>query len=156
MDGSNLQALQGYIVVSVVLGCNVIGYLIKHYIPKINKKYIPLIMLFCGILINVIITLSNGAPIDAIVIISGAVSGLASTGTYEAATGSLGLHKVLGGIFAKKEENEDEEPETEESEEASEEDSSESEVSEEGENTSEEVEESEESEEASEESGDED
>ena len=140
MDGNNLQELQGYIVVSVVLGCNIIGYLIKHYIPKINKKYIPLIMLLCGIVINVIITLSNGAPIDAIVIISGAVSGLASTGTYEAATGSLGLHKVLAGIFAKKEEEEEnEEPETEESEEESSEDSSESESTEEGEDSGEEV-----------------
>ena len=139
MDGNNLQALQGYIVVSVVLGCNIIGYLIKHYIPKINKKYIPLIMLLCGIVINVIITLSNGAPIDAIVIISGAVSGLASTGTYEAATGSLGLHKVLAGIFAKKEEEENEEPETEEPEEESSEDSSESESTEDEEDSGEEV-----------------
>jgi hypothetical protein len=139
MDGNNLQELQGYIVVSVVLGCNIIGYLIKHYIPKINKKYIPLIMLLCGIVINVIITLSNGAPIDAIVIISGAVSGLASTGTYEAATGSLGLHKVLAGIFAKKEEEENEEPETEKSKEASEEEVTDEGSSKEGEDSSEEV-----------------
>ena len=138
MTTPETEVLSSYIVVSVVLACNVIGYIIKHYIQKINKKYIPLIMMVCGVIINIIIAVAGGQPIDVVTIISGAVSGLASTGTYEAATGSLGLHKAFTALFAKKEE-ENEEPTEEESEEVSEEEATDSEGSEESEDSSEEV-----------------
>lgn len=66
----------------VVLGiCLCVGYVIKNYIKKFNNQYIPPTMLALGTLINVLINLPN---INATIILGGMISGLASTGLYEA------------------------------------------------------------------------
>lgn len=65
----------------IVLGiCLCVGYVIKNSLDFIPNKYIPLIMFTLGTIINVLINL-NG--INAEVILSGMISGLASTGLYE-------------------------------------------------------------------------
>ena len=65
----------------VTLGiCLCIGFVIKKSITSIPNKYIPLIMLSIGTLINVV---SNYQSIDSKVILAGMISGLASTGLYE-------------------------------------------------------------------------
>jgi O-antigen/teichoic acid export membrane protein len=66
----------------VTLGvCLCIGYVIKTSLNFIQNKYIPLIMLILGTIINVIANMPN---INLIVILGGMISGLASTGLYEA------------------------------------------------------------------------
>lgn len=66
----------------VTLGiCLCIGYALKYSIKKFNNQYIPIVMLTIGTLINVLINLPN---INAAVILGGMISGLASTGLYEA------------------------------------------------------------------------
>lgn len=66
----------------VVLGiCLCLGYVIKTSIPLINNQYIPLIMLWVGTLCNVLVNIPN---INATIILGGMISGLASTGLYEA------------------------------------------------------------------------
>ncbi|MBU5331870.1 phage holin family protein [Anaerocolumna aminovalerica] len=66
----------------VVLGiCLCLGYVIKTSIPLINNQYIPLIMLGVGTLCNVLVNIPN---INATIILGGMISGLASTGLYEA------------------------------------------------------------------------
>ncbi|MDF2950773.1 MAG: holin [Anaerocolumna sp.] len=66
----------------VVLGiCLCLGYVIKTSLDIINNKYIPAIMLFLGTGINCII---NAPNINAAVVLGGMISGLASTGLYEA------------------------------------------------------------------------
>jgi len=66
----------------LVLGiCLCVGYVIKTSLNFINNKYIPAIMLILGVLINVII---NIPLINGQIILSGMISGLASTGFYEA------------------------------------------------------------------------
>lgn len=66
----------------VVLGiCLCLGYAIKEGLDFINNKYIPLIMLTVGTGINVLMNLPN---INAMVVLGGMISGLASTGLYEA------------------------------------------------------------------------
>ena len=66
----------------VVLGiCLCIGYVIKTSLDFIPNKYIPAIMLLLGMLINAVI---NWQHISMMVILGGMISGLASTGLYEA------------------------------------------------------------------------
>lgn len=66
----------------ITLGiCLCVGYVIKTSITIIPNKYIPLIMLVLGTVISVLSNLDN---ISASVILQGMVSGLASTGLYEA------------------------------------------------------------------------
>jgi len=66
----------------VTLGiCLCLGYALKNSIKGFNNQYIPITMLTAGTLINVLTNLPN---INAAVILGGMISGLASTGLYEA------------------------------------------------------------------------
>ena len=76
----DLSVLTQYISVVVVGICLCVGYVIKNSLDFIPNKYIPLIMLVLGLAINVLMNL-NG--INAEVILTGMLSGLASTGMYE-------------------------------------------------------------------------
>lgn len=68
-------------IVPITLGlCLVIGYIIKTAIPKIDNKYIPLIVGVLGLAINVWVNKSFNPEIA----LGGLMSGLASTGLYEA------------------------------------------------------------------------
>lgn len=77
----DLTFLTDYLVLVVVGICLCVGYVIKTSISFIPNKYIPLIMLVLGTIINILINIHN---ISAEVILGGMVSGLASTGLYEA------------------------------------------------------------------------
>lgn len=77
----DLTFLNGYINLVVLGICLCIGYAIKQSLDFINNKYIPVIMLVVGTGINIMINLPN---FNAIIVLSGMVSGLASTGLYEA------------------------------------------------------------------------
>lgn len=76
----DLTILTQYLSVVVVGICLCVGYIIKHSLDFIPNKYIPLIMGVLGLIINVLINLSN---LSAEVILVGLFSGLASTGLYE-------------------------------------------------------------------------
>lgn len=78
----DLSILNEYLVVIVVGICLCVGYVIKHSLDFIPNKYIPLIMLVLGTVINALINLSTG--INASVILGGMLSGLASTGLHQA------------------------------------------------------------------------
>ena len=73
--------LQQYAVFPIAIICFGIGYVIKHYIAKIPNKFIPLILALCGILLNLAF---NSWSITAEIILVGAGSGLAATGSFEA------------------------------------------------------------------------
>lgn len=65
----------------IVIACLIVGYVLKNLYPREEiNKYIPLIVAVLGAAFNVWATLSFGFDI----ILSGAASGLASTGIYEA------------------------------------------------------------------------
>ena len=85
MDLSNLQNL---LMPIVVIGCLCVGYVIKTtpLFAKVANGYIPLIVCVLGAILGVV---SAGFNLDGIVY--GAVSGLASTGLYEA------FKNVIGG-----------------------------------------------------------
>ena len=76
----DLSVLTQYISIVVVGICLCVGYVIKNSLDFIPNKYIPLIMLILGLVINVLMNL-NG--INAEVILTGMLSGLASTGMHE-------------------------------------------------------------------------
>ena len=85
---SILENAQEFIVPIIVIGCLVVGYIIKHT-PVLDKSinaYIPLIVTVLGAVLGVA---TSGLSIESI--IYGAVSGLASTGLHQAFTRVLGL-----------------------------------------------------------------
>lgn len=77
----DLTFLSQYIVLVVLGICLCVGYVIKTSITVIPNKYIPLIMLVLGTIINSLININH---ITADIILAGMISGLASTGLYEA------------------------------------------------------------------------
>ena len=77
----DLTFLTEYLVLVVVGICLCVGYVIKKSITIIPNKYIPLIMAVLGTIVNISMNTNN---ISAEVILAGMLSGLASTGLYEA------------------------------------------------------------------------
>lgn len=76
-----MEFLNNYVVLVVVAICLCVGYVLKNIITtkKVNK-FIPLIMAALGIILNIWINFSVTPEI----LLGGMVSGLASTGMYEA------------------------------------------------------------------------
>ena len=90
----NIDLIGEHVVICVVMACYLIGFIIKNYIPVIKKRFIPLIMLILGMIINLIITIQNGEPIVVMTFVAGGISGLASSGSYELITNSFGLKNL--------------------------------------------------------------
>lgn len=77
----DISFLSNYVNLVVLGICLCIGYAIKTSLDFIDNKYIPLIMLIIGTVINVLLNYRN---INGTVFLEGMISGLASTGLYEA------------------------------------------------------------------------
>lgn len=75
----DISGLINYFDLITVGICLCVGYVIKMSLDFIPNKYIPLIMLILGMILGVS---SNGVSLASV--LSGMVSGLASTGLYEA------------------------------------------------------------------------
>ena len=75
-----MEFLSRYVVIVVLAICLCLGYIIKHSVPFIPNKYIPLIMAVVGIILNVWI---SGWTFTPEILLGGLASGLASTGTFE-------------------------------------------------------------------------
>jgi uncharacterized membrane protein len=75
-----VEFMARYVVVIVLAICLCLGYIIKHSIPFIPNKYIPLIMAVAGTILNVWI---SGWTFTPEILLGGMASGLASTGTHE-------------------------------------------------------------------------
>ena len=72
--------LSDYIVLVVFGICLLVGQIIKTSIPKLDNKYIPLIVGVLGVVINV---WYNGWAFTPEILLGGLASGWASTGAYE-------------------------------------------------------------------------
>lgn len=79
--------ITAYISPIIVLACLCVGYVIKNWVPneKIDK-YIPLIVMVLGIILNF---WTCGWVFTLEIALTGAISGLASTGLYEMFTNLL-------------------------------------------------------------------
>lgn len=75
----DLTFLNDYFVLVIVGICLCVGYVIKTSIPKIDNKYIPLIMGVLGLLLNMWINMAFTPEI----LLGGLFSGLASTGLHQ-------------------------------------------------------------------------
>lgn len=75
----DLNYLSEFCIPLVVGICLCVGYVIKTSMSKIPNSYIPLIMAFLGLVINIWI---NNA-VNPSIILGGLFSGLSSTGLYE-------------------------------------------------------------------------
>ena len=76
----DLSFLSEFINLGILGICLCIGYVIKTSLDFIPNKYIPLIMLILGTILGIVTNL-NDLGIN--VVLTGMVSGLASTGMYE-------------------------------------------------------------------------
>lgn len=66
----------------MILGvCLLLGYVLKTAFVWFNNRYIPLAALSAGTIIAIIVNLQSGINLQ--IILSGMISGLASTGLYE-------------------------------------------------------------------------
>lgn len=76
-----MEILRDYFEIIIIGVCLCVGYIIKNLIPdqKINR-FIPLIMGIIGILLSV---WTNSFAFSPDVLLSGLVSGLASTGMHQ-------------------------------------------------------------------------
>lgn len=75
-----LVFVQQYAVFPIALICYFIGYIIKHFVPKMPNKYIPLILAIVGMLLNLAF---NNFAFTVQILITGAASGLVATGSFE-------------------------------------------------------------------------
>lgn len=83
--------MEAFISPIILIACLAVGYIIKHIVPtdKFNK-YIPVIAGILGVILNIwyigVFTLEAA--------VTGLISGLASTGCYEAFTNIIKKYKI--------------------------------------------------------------
>ena len=75
--------------------CLCVGFALKTAFAGFPNKYIPLAALTMGCIINILISLETG--INAVVVLGGMISGLASTGLYEMLRNLLDKDGSLSG-----------------------------------------------------------
>ena len=83
----DITFLNDYVVLVVVGICLCIGYVLKNSFPKLDNKYIPLIMAILGVVLNVWIT----KEISPDILLAGMISGLSSTGLHQT------FKNIIGG-----------------------------------------------------------
>lgn len=79
----DFAAISEHFVLLVVVGCLLIGYIIKHatFLKWIPNNDIPVLLALVGAVLNIVV---SGLSIESV--IYGAVMGLASTGMHQAFT----------------------------------------------------------------------
>lgn len=96
---ANLNFLAEYMVPVIVGICLCVGYVIKKWVKDVDNKYIPTMCAILGVILALWISGWKGTPA---VLLSGLVSGLASTG----------LHQLFKQLIDKTEEENDAEKES--------------------------------------------
>lgn len=81
----DLTILTQYLNVLIVGICLCVGFVIKKWIKDVDNKYIPTIVAVLGLILSVI---TNGLTLE--YILSGMLSGLASTGLHQAFSQLIG------------------------------------------------------------------
>ena len=74
-----INFLNNYAVPTIIGICLCTGYVIKNSLPSIKNRYIPLIMVTIGIILNIWINKS----ITPDILLAGMFSGLESTGLHQ-------------------------------------------------------------------------
>lgn len=77
----DISFLSEYMIPVIIGLCLCIGYVVKHWVKDVDNKIIPTLCAVLGIAVAIWISWGNITPE---VILSGLVSGLASTGLHQA------------------------------------------------------------------------
>ena len=77
---ANLNFLTEYMVPVIVGICLCVGYVIKKWVKDVDNKYIPTMCAILGVILALWI---SGWKVTPAVLLSGLVSGLASTGLHQ-------------------------------------------------------------------------
>ena len=85
----DITFLNDYVVLVVVGICLCIGYVLKNSFPKLDNKYIPLIMAILGVVLNIWIA----KKITPDILLAGMISGLSSTGLHQTFKNIIGEDK---------------------------------------------------------------
>lgn len=83
----DISFLTEYMVPVIVGLCLCVGYIVKHWVEDVDNKIIPTLCAVLGVLLAVWM---HWGAITPEVILSGAVSGLASTGLHQAVVQMFG------------------------------------------------------------------
>ena len=75
-----MEFLNDYMIPVIVGICLMVGYIVKHWIKDVDNKIIPTLCAVLGVVVAVWINWGNITPE---VVLSGLVSGLASTGLHQ-------------------------------------------------------------------------
>lgn len=75
-----LNYMVQYAVFPIAVICFGVGYLIKHFIPKLPNRFIPLILAVLGLILNLAF---NNFNFTFDIIVTGIASGLVATGSFE-------------------------------------------------------------------------
>ena len=78
---SYMETLNAFVNPVVVCFCLVVGYVIKHLLPNVSNRVIPATVVVVGIIVS--LWMNQWAVITPDIIISGALSGLVSTGMHQ-------------------------------------------------------------------------
>lgn len=81
----DLSVLTQYLNILIVGICLCVGFVIKKWVKDVDNKYIPTIVALLGLILSVV---TNGLSLE--FILSGMLSGLASTGLHQAFTQFIG------------------------------------------------------------------
>ena len=77
----NVEILNTWVNPTIVCLCLVVGYIIKHLLPKVSNRVIPTVVVIVGIVTA--LWINQWGIITPDIILSGALSGLASTGLHQ-------------------------------------------------------------------------
>ena len=84
----DLSVLTQYLDVLIVGICLCAGFIVKKWVKDVDNKYIPTIVAILGLVLKIVFYFCNGITLE--LILSGLLSGLASTGLYEAFRNLIG------------------------------------------------------------------
>lgn len=80
-----MEMLEAYLIPEIVIGCLILGYVLKHWVKDVENKWIPTINCIVGLLAA--LAMKWGAIPDFAAglgaAVGGALSGLASTGLHQ-------------------------------------------------------------------------
>lgn len=75
-----MEMLTDYLVPEIVIGCLILGFIVKKWVADVDNKWIPTIVAIVGVVAAVATNLDN---LSLGVFVGGSLSGLASTGLHQ-------------------------------------------------------------------------
>ena len=85
-----ISALTDYIDLVILGICLCIGFVVKKWVNDVDNRYIPTIVLIIGVILSIVTHIDD---LSLSVVLSGMISGLASTGLHQAFTQLIGTNR---------------------------------------------------------------